>query len=121
MALKRSKWDCFTNLGKSKFLSLKELSPRTCAREGVKKISDARKILKEEIREYNQTRGIVLRERFQKALREKRSLFREFEIPKPYESIKDIFCFRISRTTDGYRKFGISNVMFKVNGCLFFK
>lgn len=94
---------------------------RTCVREGVKEISDARKILKEEIREYNHKRvhsttGEIPHIRFQKALREKRSLFRKFEIPKPYDSIRDIFCFRISRTTDGYRRIGINNVMFKVNG-----
>lgn len=94
---------------------------RTCAREGVKEITDARKILKEEIREYNHKRvhsttGEIPYIRFQKALREKRSLFRKFEIPKPYKSVKDVFCFRISRTTDGYRKVGINNIMFKVNG-----
>lgn len=94
---------------------------RTCARGGVKEIVDAREILKEEIREYNNERvhsttGEIPHIRFQKALREKKSLFRKFEIPKPYKSVKDIFCFRLSRITDGYRKIGINNVMFKVNG-----
>lgn len=93
---------------------------RTCAREGIREISDARKILKEEIREYNHKRihgttGEIPHIRFQKALREKRSLFREFEIPKPYKSVRDIFCFRLTRIADGYRRIGINNVQFKVN------
>ena len=93
---------------------------RTCARERVTEIRDARKILKEEIREYNHKRvhsttGEVPYIRFQKALKEKRTLFREFEIPKPYKSIRDIFCFRITRVADGYRRIGINNIQFKVN------
>lgn len=93
---------------------------RTCARERVTEITDARKILKEEIKEYNHKRvhsttGEIPHIRFQKAIREKRTLFREFEIPKPYKSIRDIFCFRITRTADGYRRIGINNIQFKVN------
>lgn len=93
---------------------------RTCARESVRDIKEARDVLKQEIREYNHKRvHSTTKEipyiRFQKALREKRSLFRKFEIPKPYESVKDVFCFRMVRTTDGYRKVGINNVQFKVN------
>lgn len=93
---------------------------RTCARERVTEIRDARKILKEEIREYNHKRvhsttGEIPNIRFQKAIREKRTLFREFEVPKPYKSIRDIFCFRITRRADGYRRIGINKVQFKIN------
>jgi transposase InsO family protein len=93
---------------------------RTCFREKVTDIADARNILKEEIREYNykrvhSTTGEIPHIRFKNALRDKKTLFRKFEIPKPYESVRDIFCFRITRVADGYRRVGINNVQFKVN------
>lgn len=93
---------------------------RTCAREGVRDIRDARQVLRQEVREYNHRRvHSTTKEvpyiRFQKALRDKRSLFRGFEIPKPYVSVKDVFCFRMVRVTDGYRKVGINNIQFKIN------
>ena len=93
---------------------------RTCAREGVRDIKEARQVLKQEVGEYNHKRvHSTTKEvpyiRFQRALRNKRSLFREFEIPKPYKSIRDVFCFRMTRTADGYRKIGINNIQFKVN------
>ena len=34
---------------------------------------------------------------FQRALKENKSLFREFKIKPPYQSVKDIFCLRIKR------------------------
>lgn len=94
---------------------------RTCAREGVKNISAAREILKQEVKEYNYQRvHSTTREipniRFRRALKENRTLFREFEIPKPYKSVKDIFCFRLGRRADKYRKISINNIKFKVNG-----
>ena len=53
--------------------------------------------------------------RFQKALREKRSLFRAFQIKPPYQSAKDIFCLRMDRTIDPYRSISINNLQLKVN------
>lgn len=93
---------------------------RTCYREGVTEIQDARKILNEEIKEYNHKRvhsttGEIPYVRFKKALKEGRSLFREFEVPKPYKTARDIFCFRITRIADTYRKISIENIKFKVN------
>ena len=38
--------------------------------------------------------------RFQKALREKKALFRQFRIPPPFQSAKDIFCLRLERTVE---------------------
>ncbi|MFC1807508.1 hypothetical protein ACFL0T_03980 [Candidatus Omnitrophota bacterium] len=61
------------------------------------------------------TTGEIPYIRYRRALREGKTLFREFEVPKPYKSIRDIFCFRITRTADGYRRIGINNVQFKVN------
>jgi hypothetical protein len=36
-------------------------------------------------------------------------------VPKPYKTARDIFCFRITRTADAYRKISIENIKFKVN------
>jgi thymidylate synthase ThyX len=41
--------------------------------------------------------------------------FREFAVKPPYESVKDIFCQRIDRTIDTYRKISINNLQLKVN------
>ena len=54
--------------------------------------------------------------RFQRAIREKRSLFREFTIRPPFLSSKDIFCLRVNRMVDSYRKVSINNLELKVSG-----
>jgi hypothetical protein len=46
------------------------------------------------------------------------SLFREFAIRPPYQSIKDIFCLRITRTINSYRKISLNNLELKVNGAV---
>jgi hypothetical protein len=51
---------------------------------------------------------------FQRALREKRSLFREFTIRSPFKSTKDIFCLRIDRMVNSYRKVSINNLELKI-------
>jgi hypothetical protein len=48
-------------------------------------------------------------------LKEKVSLFREFNIKPPFLSTKDIFCLRLQRTSDAYRKISIDNIHLKVN------
>jgi len=93
---------------------------RTCVRENVTDIRDAQRILHQEVNRYNYkqvhstTKEIPYR-RFQRALKEKKSLFREFHIKPPFQSTKDIFCLRIDRTVDGYRKISINNLQLKVN------
>lgn len=92
---------------------------RTCVRENVTDIREAQKILKKELHRYNyrqvhSTTGEIPYARFTKALREKRSLFRQFTIRWPYESVKDIFCIRIQRTVDAYRKITLHNLQFRV-------
>ena len=52
--------------------------------------------------------------KFQRALKEKKSLFREFRVSPPFQSPKDIFCLRINRTVDPYRRISINNMMMKV-------
>ena len=45
---------------------------------------------------------------------ENKSLFREFRIRPPYKSIKDIFCLRVDRMVNSYRKISINKLELKV-------
>lgn len=94
---------------------------RICAREGVTDIKYAQKILKQEISRYNykqvhSTTGEIPYLRFQRALKQKVSLFREFTLISTYESTKDIFALRLTRIIDAYRKISIKNLEIKLNG-----
>lgn len=93
---------------------------RTCVREDVTQIKQAQRVLNHELYRYNHqqvhsTTQEIPYLRFQKALREKRSLFRAFQIKPPYQSIKDIFCLRMDRTIDPYRRISINNLQLKLN------
>jgi hypothetical protein len=93
---------------------------RTCVRDNVTDIKDAQRVLNYEVHRYNykqhhSTTQEVPYFRFQRALEEKRSLFREFKIRPPYQSVKDIFCLRIERTIDPYRRISVNNLQLKVN------
>jgi hypothetical protein len=93
---------------------------RTCVREDVANIKPAQQILRQEVHRYNyrqvhSTTQEIPYLRFQKALNDKRSLFREFKIPPPFQSAKDIFCLRMDRTVDPYRQISISSLQFKVH------
>ncbi len=93
---------------------------RTCVRENVTDIKHAQRVLMREVHRYNyeqvhSTTQEVPYYRFQRALKEKKSLFREFAIKPPYESVKDIFCLRMQRTIDAYRKISLNTLQFKVN------
>lgn len=93
---------------------------RTCVRENVSDIENAQRILKQEIRRYNyrqvhSTTQEVPFYRFQNALTARRSLFRQFEIIAPLKSAKDIFCLRINRVADAYRRISINSLKIKVN------
>lgn len=93
---------------------------RTCVREDVTDISEAQRVLNYEIHRYNykqvhSTTQEVPYFRFQRALEEKRSLFREFQVRPPFQSVKDIFCLRVERTVDPYRRISLHNLQLKVN------
>ncbi|MBI4683060.1 MAG: hypothetical protein HY757_08180 [Nitrospirae bacterium] len=93
---------------------------RTCVRANVTDIRQAQKLLSQEIHRYNyqqvhSTTQEVPYFRFQRALKEGKSLLREFKIRHPYQSAKDIFCLRLDRTVDPYRKISINNMVLKVN------
>ena len=93
---------------------------RTCAREGIEAIQQGREVLENEIKRYNYhqvhstTKEIPII-RFERAIREKKSLFREFKIPPPYTSVKDIFCLRVKRIVDAYHKISLDKLTFKVH------
>ena len=93
---------------------------RTCVREDVTDIREAQRVLNYEIHRYNykqvhSTTQEVPYFRFQRALQEKRSLFREFQLRPPFQSVKDIFCLRVERTVDPYRRISLHNLQLKVN------
>lgn len=93
---------------------------RTCVRENVSDIRQAQKILGQEIHHYNYRRvHSTTKEipylRLQNALENGTSLFRNFQVKPPYLSAKDIFCLRLERTVDAYRKISVNNLSFKVN------
>jgi hypothetical protein len=72
---------------------------RTCALENITTIEECRTVLKEEVNRYNNhqvhsTTGEIPAIRFEKARQEGNSLFRPFILPKPYTSIKDVFCIK---------------------------
>jgi len=93
---------------------------RTCVRENVTDIKHGKEILHHELDRYNyqQVHSTTMEipfVRFQNALSEKKSLFREFSVKPPLESPKDIFCVRIERTVDAYRTISLHNLRLKVN------
>ena len=94
---------------------------RTCAREGVKTIQGAQEILFDEVRQYNTKRiHATTKEipilRMRAALKEGKTLFRPFAIPEPYQSTKDLFCLRIPRIVDSYRRISLKKFQMTVPG-----
>jgi len=94
---------------------------RTCYRENIRDIKKAQLILNSLVSKYNyrivhSTTKEVPYIRFQRAIREKRSLFREFTIRPPFKSSKDIFCLRVDRMVNSYRRISINNLELKVPG-----
>jgi hypothetical protein len=96
---------------------------RTCVREGITDINEARKVLQAEVKDYNSKRvHSTTKEipdvRFNRAIREGRTLFREFKLESPFQSTKDIFCLRAIRTVDSYRNISLKGFKIKVPGVL---
>mgnify|MGYP001585938442 CR=1 FL=1 len=93
---------------------------RICARDNIKTIAPANQVLFREVHQYNykwvhSTTKEIPYFRFQRALQEKKSLLRQFIIPPPYQSIKDIFCLRMDRVVDNYRTVSVNNLQLKFN------
>ena len=94
---------------------------RTCVRQGVTTITEARKILQYEVKQYNykrvhSTTGEIPMIRFQRAIKEQKSLFRDFVLKSPFQSVKDILCLRIERQVNAYRKISLSGLEINVPG-----
>lgn len=91
---------------------------RLCYRENVTTLAQGNHILGQEVNAYNFKRVHSTIEEipylhYQRAIRDKRSLFRPFRIPMPFQSTKDIFCIRMDRTVDAYRSVTINNLKIK--------
>jgi len=92
---------------------------RTCYRENIWEIKKAQLILDYLVQQYNyriihSTTGEIPYLRFQRATEEKRTLFRGFTIRPPFLSSKDIFCLRVDRMVNSYRKISINNLELRV-------
>jgi hypothetical protein len=87
---------------------------RTCALEKISDVEDVRVVLKEEVDRYNHhqvhsTTKEIPSIRFNRAKQEGNSLFRPLSLPKPYTSLKDVFCLRETRMVNGYRRISLFN------------
>jgi len=94
---------------------------RTCVRDGIKTIDQAREVLCWEINQYryrrvHSTTGETPSRRFENAVKEKRSLFKPFVIRPPFQTPEDIFCYRFKRTVDSYRRISFNNLNFNIHG-----
>lgn len=92
---------------------------RTCIRENVTDIKHAQRVLNYERDRYNykqihSTTKEIPSLRFNSAKEAKKSLFRNWTIPKPFLSFKDIFCLRINRLIDNYHSVAIRNLSIKL-------
>jgi hypothetical protein len=94
---------------------------RTCARENIKTIIEAREVLHFEVDRYNNhqvhnTTGEIPSRRLQRAQEEGKSLFRQFLVPPPFKSTKDVFCLMTERVVNPYRKISFHNLEFRLSG-----
>ena len=94
---------------------------RTCVRDNVTDVRQGQTVLAHEVHDYNHrwvhsTTREIPAIRFQRALREKQSLFRPFHVKPPYQSVKDIFCLRLERTADAYHRISLHTLELKLNG-----
>lgn len=92
---------------------------RIAAKEHIDTIEGLRKILKELVFKYNHqwvhstTKEIPII-RFENALKSNKSIFQPFKLTKTGQTIDDIFCLRIQRIVDSYRKISLDGREIKV-------
>jgi len=87
---------------------------RTCALEKISAMEDVRSVLKEEVDRYNHhqvhsTTKEIPDVRFRRAQDAGNTLFQPFSLPKPYTSVKDVFCLRETRVVNSYRRISLFN------------
>lgn len=98
---------------------LQERIVRTAVKQNVKTIAGLRKILKELINTYNTkwvhstTKEIPII-RFENALKQNKSLFKTFKLESSKQTIDDIFCLRMQRVVDSYRKVSVDGYELRV-------
>ena len=94
---------------------------RTCVRENIKNIHDAREVLYKEINTYrhkrvHSTTQQIPNKNFKHAQLNHQSLFRPFSLKQisdnPKITLDDIFALRFSRTVDRYRQISFHNLKF---------
>ena len=78
-------------------------------------------MLYEELHQYNykgvhSTTGEIPVLRYEKAVKENRGLFRRFEIPRPYQTLDDIFLLPLQRAVGPYRKVSWNTLKFSLSG-----
>lgn len=92
---------------------------RTAAKEKITSLAELKSVLKELVNKYNTqwihstTKEIPII-RFENAVKNKKSLFKQFRIEKPNQTIDDIFCLRAERVVDSYRKISFNNLELRV-------
>lgn len=92
---------------------------RTAAKEHIDTIEGLRIVLKDLVNKYNTkwvhstTKEIPII-RFENAVRNKKSLFTEFKLRGTTETLDDIFCIRIQRMVDSYRKVSVGGCELRV-------
>ncbi len=59
-----------------------------------------------------------IKKKYLKADKEQKSLFRDFVLKSPFQSVKDIFCLRLERMVDSYRKISLQGLELTVPGVL---
>jgi hypothetical protein len=96
------------------FRWLQDRIARTCILENIRTMEEARSVLKEEKHRYNHhqvhsTTRQIPSIRFDQARAAGNTLFRPFSLPKPYTSLKDVFCLRETRQVNGYRRISLFN------------
>jgi len=85
---------------------------RTCFLDKISTLEHARSVLRDEVHRYNShqvhsTTKEIPNIRFGKAKTAGNSLFRPFSLRKPYASPEDVFCLRLSRRVNGYRRISL--------------
>lgn len=66
-------------------------------------------------RQVHSTTGEIPALRFRNTLKERKSLFRQFMVPSPYQSTKDIFCLMAERVVNSYRKISFNSLELKIS------
>lgn len=98
---------------------LQERIVRTAVKQNVKTLAGLKRILKELINTYNTkwvhstTKEIPII-RFENAIRQNKSLFKIFKPESAKQTIDDIFCLRMRRVVDSYRKISIDGFELRV-------